>query len=340
MNNTPLFDEVGVFTDIHLGLKQNSKTHLEDCERFIDWFIAECKARGIRKGMFLGDWHHSRHNVNVATLNSTIRCLKKLNDYFDDFWFILGNHDLFYRDKREMNSVEFARDFPNIHMIDKPFYQDGVAILPWLVGDEWKDIINKDVKYMFGHFEMPYFKMNAMVEMPDHGGLSGDQLTKPDYVFSGHFHKRQYRGNVHYIGNAFPHNYADVGDVDRGAMFLKWGGEPQYVNWTECPKYKMVMLSDLINNHSEILDEYTHCRIKLDIPISYEEANFIRERFSEQYHPRELQLMPIKEETDEYQGEDVAFESVDQIVLTQLDTIDSDTIDRGMLADIYKNLET
>jgi hypothetical protein len=24
---------------------------------------------------------------------------------------------------------------------------------------------------MFGHFELPHFKMNAMVEMPDHGEL-------------------------------------------------------------------------------------------------------------------------------------------------------------------------
>lgn len=337
---TPLFDKVGMFTDLHVGLKSNSHIHLTDCERFIDWFIAECAARGVKKGLFLGDFHHSRHNINVASLNCSIRILKKLNDYFDDFWFILGNHDLFYRDKRDLNSVEFARELPNIHMIDYHHIEGGVAILPWLVGEEWKKVQDYDVKYIFGHFELPRFKMNAMVEMPDHGGLNDTMFTKPDYVFSGHFHKRQAKGNVHYIGNAFPHNYADVDDVERGAMFLEWGGEPVYVNWEDCPKYKVVMLSDLIDNHGKILDQYTHCRIKIDIPITFEEANFIRENFVSQYSPRELQLIPIKDKVDENIGTDIVFESVDKTVLNQLETIESSSIDKEVLIKIYQELDS
>jgi len=196
-----------------------------------------------------------------------------------------------------------------------------------------------DVKYMFGHFELPYFKMNAMVEMPDHDGIKADMLSGPEYVFSGHFHKRQYKNNIHYIGNAFPHNYADVDDDERGAMFLTWGEEPQYVNWTACPKYKVFTLKQLLDNHQTLLDEYTYARVKLDISISYEEANFIREKFAEQYNVRELQLIPIKEE-EEYEGGDIVFESVDQIVIQQLETIESQTIEKQKLIDIYNEIET
>ncbi len=32
-------------------------------------------------------------------------------------------------------------------------------------------------KYVFGHFELPYFKMNAMVEMPDVGGIQTDHFA-------------------------------------------------------------------------------------------------------------------------------------------------------------------
>ena len=145
--------------------------------------------------------------------------------------------------------------------------------------------------------------------------------------------------NIHYIGNAFPHNYADVGDTDRGAMFLKWGDEPVYVNWLECPKYKQFTLKQLLDKHEELLDEYTYARVKLDISISYEEANFIREKFAEQYNVRELQLIPIKEEEEAYEGGDIKFESVDQIVITQLETIESNTIDRQRLISIYNGIE-
>ena len=333
-----LFKQAAVFTDIHYGLKSNSYVHLQDCHKFIDWFIEEAKARNAETCIFLGDWHHQRASVNVATLNASWQDLKKLNDAFDTVYFITGNHDLYYRDKRELNSIEYARDLSNFVMIDEHFVQDDVAIIPWLVGDEYKKVQKMDVKYMFGHFELPYFKMNAMVEMPDHGGIKADHLSGPEYVCSGHFHKRQYKNNIHYIGNAFAHNYADVDDDERGAMFLTWGEEPQYVNWTECPKYRVFTLKQLLDNHQNLLDSYTYARVKLDISISYEEANFIREKFAEQYNVRELQLIPIKEE-EQYEGGEIKFESVDQIVIQQLETIESQTVNKQQLIDIYQSIE-
>lgn len=334
-----LFKTAACFTDIHYGLKQNSRLHLEDCHRYIDWFISEAKARGAETCIFLGDWSHHRASINVATMNASIKDLKRLNDAFEKVYFITGNHDLYYRDKREMNSIEYARDLPNVVMVDEKFSDGNVCIMPWLVGDEHKKISKAKCKYMFGHFELPHFKMNAMVEMPDHGGLKAEDLTGPEYVFSGHFHKRQYKNNVHYIGNAFPHNYADVDDNERGAMFLTWGEEPVYVNWTECPKYKVITLSQLLDDHQNLLDNYTYARVKLDISISYEEANFIREKMAEQYKVRELQLIPVKEEQEEFEGGDINFESVDQIVLSQLDTIESQTVNKQALIDIYNGIE-
>ena len=333
-----LFKTAACFTDIHYGLKQNSRLHLDDCHRFVDWFIAEAKARGAETCIFLGDWHHHRATINVATMNATIKDLKRLNDAFEKVYFITGNHDLYYRDKRELNSIEYARDLPNFVMVDEHFEQDGVAIVPWLVGDEWKRVSKLKVKYLFGHLELPYFKMNAMVEMPDHGGLSAEHLTGPEYVFSGHFHKRQYKNNIHYIGNAFPHNYADSDDVERGAMFLTWDQEPQYVNWSECPKYRTFTLKQLLDNHQNLLDKYTYARVKLDISISYEEATFIKENFMAQYGAREIQLIPVKEE-EQFEGGDITFESVDQIVIAQLDTLESNTINKQKLIDIYNELE-
>ena len=33
---------------------------------------------------------------------------------------------------------------------------------------------------MFGHFELPNFYMNAMITMPDHGGLKEEKFKHPD----------------------------------------------------------------------------------------------------------------------------------------------------------------
>jgi hypothetical protein len=123
-------------------------------------------------------------------------------------------------------------------------------------------------------------------------------------------------------------------------MFLTWGGEPQYVNWTACPKYRVFSLKQLLDNHENLLDSYTYARVKLDISVSYEEATFIKEKFAEQYNVRELQLIPIKEEEEQFEGSEIKFESVDQIVLQQLETIDSNTMSQQKLIEIYNELET
>jgi hypothetical protein len=333
-----LFKKAACFTDIHVGLKSNSVVHLEDCERYIDWFIAEAHARDCETAVFLGDWTHQRNSINVRSMNTSINLLRKLNANFEKIYFIVGNHDLYFKENRAVNSIEYARDLNNFIMVDDIFVQDEVAIVPWLVSEEWKTLKNLKVRYMFGHFELPYFKMNAMVEMPDHGGINSDHLKNPEYVFSGHFHKRQYKNNIHYIGNAFPHNYADAWDDDRGAMFLEWGQKPAYVNWPDCPKYRTLLLSQLLDKHEEVLDEHTHARIKLDIDISYEEATFIKEQFAEQYSVRELHLMPANNEEVKFVGTELEFESVDHIVVSQLETIKSNTISKTQLISLYNGL--
>ena len=204
-------------------------------------------------------------------------------------------------------------------------------------GEEMKKLKSR---YVFGHFELPNFKMNAMVEMPDHGGLNAGHFPNQELVFSGHFHKRQQKGNVVYIGNAFPHNYADAWDDDRGMMILEHGKKPEYRVWDDAPKFKVVKLSQLIDDADKIIKPKQHLRVALDIDISYEEATFIKETFVRDYGLREMALIPNKTsgvDVDLAPG-DVKFESVDQIVTDQLTNIESEFYDNKLLLKIYQNL--
>ena len=337
-----LFKKAACFTDIHFGYKNNSREFNNDCEEFIIWFIEKAKQEGAETCIFLGDYHHNRAGVNVSTLNYSVSNIRRLSEAFENVYMIMGNHDLYYREKREIHSLPYAGLFENVHLInDGIFEQDGVALVPWLVGDEWKKMSKIKSKYVFGHFELPYFKMNAMVEMPDHGGLKAEHFDGPEYVFSGHFHKRQTSGHVQYLGSPFPHNYADAWDDDRGMMLLEWGGVPQHIDWEDGPRYRTIPLSKLIDKPEEYLHKKTYCRVTLDVPISYEEANFIKETFAEQFQLREISLMPAKKEEhsiDWSQGADIEVENVDKIVYTQLQAVDSDMISSNKLIEIYNKL--
>jgi DNA repair exonuclease SbcCD nuclease subunit len=335
-----LFKKVAVCTDIHFGLKSNSLMHNQDCRDFIDWFIATAQANGCETGMFLGDWSHQRAAINMQTLQYSLRSLEKLSAAFDRFYFIPGNHDLYYRDRRDIYSTEWARHIPNIQIVND-FFKDGdVIIAPWLVGDDHKRLAKMSARYMFGHFELPHFKMNAMVEMPDHGELKIENFAGIESVYSGHFHLRQHKKNVNYIGNCFPHNFADAGDEARGMMIKQWGEPDQYHAWPGQPLYRVMKLSEVIDNGANILKPNMHVRVELDIDISYEEANFIKDTFVRDYNLREMALIPSKRtdiNVDLAPGE-VKFESVDQIVTDQLTNIESEFYDPKLLLKIYQNL--
>ena len=334
-----LFKKVACFTDIHLGLKGGSRIHNMDCEEFVKWFCETAKKKGCETCIFLGDWHNNRSTTDVSTMNYTLSNLERLSKNFERVYFILGNHDLFYKDKREINSVEFMRLFPNVVPIREPFTEGDVTILPWLVGDEWKNVPNIKSRYIFGHLELPSFYMNAMVQMPDHGTLQRTHFMNQDYVFTGHFHKRQWAGNIIYMGNAFPHNYADAGDDDRGMMIFEWDGIPEFMTWPDQPIYRTYKLSQIIDNPEKLLSAKMHCRVTIDLPITFEEANFVKEQFIPQFKLRELMLIPEKVEVDSNTvAIDINFESVDTIVMNQINAIDSETYEKNLLLDIYKDL--
>jgi DNA repair exonuclease SbcCD nuclease subunit len=263
-----------------------------------------------------------------------------MNDNFDQVFFIPGNHDLYYRDRRDIQSVEWAKHLPNITICNDWFSDGDVVIAPWLVGDDHKRIPKLQGKYCFGHFELPGYLMNAMVAMPDHGDVRREDFQGFDHVFTGHFHKRQTQKNITYIGNCFPHNYADAGDDERGCMILEWGREPEFHAWPNQPRYRVVKLTDVINHGDKFLAQDMHARVEIDIDISYEEANFIKETFIKDYQLREMALIPTKNTTvdvDMAPGE-IRFESVDQIVTDQLTNIESEFYDSKLLLQIYQTL--
>jgi len=123
-------------------------------------------------------------------------------------------------------------------------------------------------------------------------------------------------------------------------MTLEWGQEPVFHSWSGQPLYRVLKLSEVIDHAPDLLSPNMHVRVELNIDISYEEANFIKDTFIRDYRLREMALIPVKNtavDTDMAPGE-VKFESVDQIVTDQLTNIESEFYDPNLLLKIYQNL--
>jgi|HigsolmetaGSP11D_1036233.scaffolds.fasta_scaffold00013_63 hypothetical protein len=335
-----LFKKAFFFTDIHFGRQSNSAVALNDNLEFLKWSIDEAKTRGADVCIFGGDWHDNRHSLHVSTLRASVDGLQLLNDAFERTYFLPGNHDLFYRERRDVASIEFARLFPNITLIREPTTIGGVTFLPWLIGEEHKKVGEMKGRYTFAHLEMPGFLMNAKVEMPDTpNAVHKEDFRGQEYVFSGHFHMRQRKDNIVYTGNVMPFDFSDNWHEDRGMMLLEWGRDPEFFAWPDQPLFRTMKLSEVLENEAKLLKPKLTARITLDIEISYEEATVIRDTFVQRYALRKMELIQqsAQPEQNEFNTE-VAFQSVDQIVIDGLMSMTGNGVKSEVLVELYKSL--
>lgn len=336
------FKKTMVITDLHFGRSGNNPVANQDNLDFLDWAIDEAKTWGAETCIMMGDWHDNRHQLGVQTMHYSLAGMEKLNDNFKFIFWIPGNHDLLYRDKRDVSSIEFSRHLPNIKLLVDPLTVDGVTFLPWLVGDEHKRLRSLKSRYVFSHLELPGFMMNAKVEMPETAHTANaDDFKNMEYVFSGHFHIRQTKGNVVYTGNIMPFNFSDNWDDERGIMLLEWGKEPEFRSWPGQPLYRTMTLTDLLDNPDRLLRPKLTARISLDLDITYEEAQAIKDTFLVSHDVRKIELVhPTKQDTEQEYQEGVIFQSVDQMIEEGLLSVQSSGLQNELLVSIYRNLPT
>jgi hypothetical protein len=339
---TNLFKKAAVFTDIHFGRSGNNPIAIQDSMDYLRWFIEEAKTRGCETCLFAGDWHDNRHALHISTMAASLEGIQMINDAFERTYWIPGNHDLFYRDKRDVSSIEFVRYLPNIKILRNPETIGGVTFLPWLIGDEHKKLKNLDSRYVIAHLEVPGFLMNAMVEMPDSPhAVQADSFPKQEFVFTGHFHKRQTKGNICYLGNVMPFDFSDNWDSERGAMFLEWGKDPEFASWPDQPLFRSMKLSEMLDDPGRLLRPKLTARVTIDKDISYEEAQVVKDTFAAQYGLRKVELIhAAKSEADQEFIGDVVFQSVDQIVIDGLLSVQSIGMQPETLVHIYKGLNS
>lgn len=338
------------FTDLHWGKKANSRTHNQDCLDYIEWFCRQVQEHNCDYVAFLGDWNENRSSINIDTLGYSYRGAKAINELGIPVFFVVGNHDLYHRHNREIHSIVPFSEFKNFEVINEPTIidqiEDGALFCPYLFHDEYPGIV-KHLEYPFwaGHFEFRGFRItNYGIPMPT--GPNPEDFIGPQFIVSGHFHKRQANENIVYMGNTFPMDFGDAGDNERGMMiFDHTTREMQFENWAACPKYTKTSLSSLLEGEST-LQENARVRCIIDIPVTFEESNYLRQRFTEKYYLREFAMeeaseihQALSETENAIDWDNSEISSIDDLVHEMLTGINSEHINNAMLIQLYQELK-
>lgn len=343
-------NKAACFTDIHWGRKNNSEIHNQDCMRYIEWFCGNVENDPtIDHIIFLGDWFEHRAAINSLTLEYAYQGAKKIKELGLPVYFIVGNHDLYYRTTRDVASTNFFQGLGFNLIKDQPVIVDelgpkGALLCPFLFEEEYPSLVKySSTPVWFGHFEFKGFIVTGDTKKMDHGPDAKD-FDKAKRIFSGHFHKRQQEKNVIYIGNAFPADFSDANDFERGMMVYTYDDDNvEFINWAECPTYIKTTLSQIIAN-PKILQSGSVVNCVVDMDITYEDSIQLKEQLTDKRKLREINLQENPERMAILEGTDVDLEELDdldttdEMVVAMLNKIESETIDNQRLIKMYKGL--
>lgn len=347
ITTTPI-KKIAYFTDIHFGRRNSSIVHLQDCLDYLTWFLEDIKKDPeITHIGFLGDWFETRSAISVLTLAYSHRGMKMIADAGLEALMIIGNHDLHQRHNRDIHSMFHAGEYKNITLIDHPtIVNDQLLFCPFIFPQEYAELVKyNNLPYFAGHFEFKNFIVTGTAKTMDHGP-DHKYLSGPTYIFSGHYHKRQAKDNVIFIGNCFNMDYGDAGDTQRGYCVHDLRSDDVYfIDWPQTPLYLKTSLSAVVTENFSPPPK-TRVRCLVDLPMSYTEAQVLKIDMIETFNLREFVLEENVNEKKEALSEstdadyDVTeLSTVNEMVLELLGTVNSTvTIKPVNLIEIYKTL--
>ncbi len=255
----PKSKKVLFFSDLHLGVHQNSSIWHNISMQLAYWIKQVMNERNLDTIFFAGDVFHDRHEIGVNTLHTAQKFFDVLSDF--DIHLIPGNHDAFLSSTVEVNSVEILRT-SNVHVYTSPttlkVNNKTITFCPWktLI----KDLPKADM--LVGHFEIANFHMNA-TKICDHGDTSEDLLKKAKTIVTGHFHYRELRKYqddqyILYLGSPYEMDFGDR-DQKKGVSIIDFSSTAnssiEFVENDITPKHYRIKISELVKKKYENLPE-------------------------------------------------------------------------------------
>lgn len=215
--------KVALITDTHFGARDDNQVIAAHQAKFYDEvFFPYIDEHDIRYVRHLGDIVDRRKYINYVTArNMRAHFVEPCVERDLDVGVIIGNHDTFYKNTNEVNSMDVlfrGHAYPKFKWYSDPTEEviDGtkIVMMPWICPDNFTtavEMINTtDAHCLFGHLEVAGFEMYK--GSPTQHGYSPDMFSRFEVVCSGHFHHKSTRGNINYLGSPYEMTWSDFDD--------------------------------------------------------------------------------------------------------------------------------
>lgn len=348
--------KLAILNDTHCGIRNSSEIFTKNAEQFYEEvFFPYMIEHDIKQIVHLGDYYDHRKFINFKALSANRKhFLQRLRDLGISMDIIPGNHDTFYKNTNELNSLkELLGHYMNeVHIVMEPTVMNygslKLGLIPWICQDNYEkslDFIAKcDADMIGAHLELSGFEV--MRGMKHQGGMDRSLFKRFELVMSGHFHVGSHQDNVKYLGSQMEFFWSDAHDPK---FFHVLDTETRELTAVRNP----ITLFEKIVYDDEKMDynsyETTHLTSKfVKIVVKNKTDLFTFDRFVDRVLNASPHELKIQENFEEFMGENVEDESVSlEDTQTLLDTyvdnvetdLDKDTI-KVQMRDLMKEAQS
>jgi len=252
--------KIVILTDTHFGARSDSLIFNEFFYDFYEnQFFPYVKSHPeITTFLHMGDCLDRRKYINYKIAKDfRERFIKGLDELNIPCHFIVGNHDIYYKNTLDVNCYNELTLPERSGVYSEPTIVsiDGydMAFIPWLTEEnqsQFYSLINEPgVQVAFGHLEVSGFEMHS--GMMSQTGISKTIFNKFDMVMSGHFHKRSTDGHIYYLGCPYEMTWADCDDPKGFHVFDTDTRELEFIP-NERHIFEKIHYNDKTTNYSEV----------------------------------------------------------------------------------------
>jgi DNA repair exonuclease SbcCD nuclease subunit len=212
--------KIALITDTHFGIRNDSPLFVDHFLKFFeDVFFPYLDKHNITEVIHLGDLLDRRKFVNINILSQVkSRFFTPFNEGKYNLHCIIGNHDTYYRNTNDLNSVRELFNKDNITIYDKPQVVSicdlDLAFLPWInksnEEESLKFIKKAKSDILMGHLELKGYQVLRGVKSEE--GIDCSLFERYDMVLSGHFHCRHEDKNIKYLGTPYQMTIAETNE--------------------------------------------------------------------------------------------------------------------------------
>jgi len=187
----------------------------------------------------LGDITNNRTHISLNTQHEIFNLLTMTHEAGLNWIYLIGNHDIFFKDSRDIFSMEvIEKAFDNFRVVKTVEVIEGLQFTPWMCSDEKFEIL-PGAKAILGHFDIKDFYVTKTFKS-EHG--LGSSAFKSMPVYSGHYHLKQDVGNIHFVGTPYQLDWNDFNTLKGFHVLDTETLECKFIENEKTPKHIKIYL--------------------------------------------------------------------------------------------------